>query len=435
MAGMDVLCSDKTDTLTLNKLTVDKNMIKTLRLQKETTKRARHLVVWGIEVEASEQRSSGAGKILASNSQILNLASNKSDIERMVHASNDKFACTGLRSLGVAYHEVPDGTKVSPGGPWEFVSIFPLFDPPRHDSAETIRKALDLGVSVKMITGDQLAIAKETGMRLGMGANMYLSTSLLGEHKDGSISKLPIDELIEKADGFAGVFPAPYKTINTNHQFNNLIDGAKRPAVRGRGVRSGGGGEELETGRIGGGEAGPPERPDGRRSRAWEKERGDWSTTCTFRIQHLHFMDLFTHTGTTAHSQSNQIVYLTHLAYTTQTSAEVLKISFLMPLALSPCLSLAARALYLASCCHSCSLPGEPLALASAGNQGNAYTKGCLIISRSSLSTPVLTINLLALTPFPYSIADLHSVKHKNNEPRMQNVQKYGVAVLHQLTR
>jgi H+-transporting ATPase len=48
---------------------------------------------------------------------------------------------------------VPAGTKDSPGGPWEFVGLLPLFDPPRHDSAETIRRALDLGVSVKMITG------------------------------------------------------------------------------------------------------------------------------------------------------------------------------------------------------------------------------------------------------------------------------------------
>ncbi|KAL2927097.1 ATPase 2 plasma membrane-type [Bienertia sinuspersici] len=48
----------------------------------------------------------------------------------------------------------------------------PLFDPPRHDSAETIRRALNLGVNVKMITGDQLAIGKETGRRLGMGTNM-----------------------------------------------------------------------------------------------------------------------------------------------------------------------------------------------------------------------------------------------------------------------
>jgi H+-transporting ATPase len=88
-----------------------------------------------------------------------------------------------------------------------------LFDPPRHDSAETIRRALNLGVNVKMITGDQLAIAKETGRRLGMGTNMYPSSSLLGQNKDASIAALPVDELIEKADGFAGVFPGIYLDI------------------------------------------------------------------------------------------------------------------------------------------------------------------------------------------------------------------------------
>lgn len=58
-----------------------------------------------------------------------------------------------------------------------------------------------------MITGDQLAIAKETGRRLGMGTNMYPSSVLLGDGKDALCSSLPVEELIEKADGFAGVFP------------------------------------------------------------------------------------------------------------------------------------------------------------------------------------------------------------------------------------
>lgn len=130
--------------------------------------------------------------------------------------------------------EVPERSKESAGAPWQFVGLLPLFDPPRHDSAETIRRALNLGVNVKMITGndvlvhcsiklqwtfnvwhmltralsgDQLAIAKETGRRLGMGTNMYPSASLLGQDKDASIAALPVEELIEKADGFAGVFP------------------------------------------------------------------------------------------------------------------------------------------------------------------------------------------------------------------------------------
>ncbi|XP_020518801.1 ATPase 10, plasma membrane-type isoform X3 [Amborella trichopoda] len=165
MAGMDVLCSDKTGTLTLNRLTVDKNLI-----------------------------------------EILSLCQEKHEIAGKVHAIIDKFAERGLRSLGVAYQMVPEKSKDSPGGPWMFCGLLPLFDPPRHDSAETIRRALSLGVCVKMITGDQLAIAKETGRRLGMGTNMYPASSLLGREKDEH-EILPMDELIEKADGFAGVFP------------------------------------------------------------------------------------------------------------------------------------------------------------------------------------------------------------------------------------
>ncbi|CAN1231734.1 Plasma membrane ATPase 4 [Linum grandiflorum] len=134
-------------------------------------------------------------------------APSRDDLRKKVHSVIEKFAERGLRSLGVARQEVPEKTKESAGGPWEFVGLLNLFDPPRHDSAETIRRALHLGVNVKMITGDQLAIGKETGRRLGMGTNMYPSAALLGEHKDPSIASLPVEELIEKADGFAGVFP------------------------------------------------------------------------------------------------------------------------------------------------------------------------------------------------------------------------------------
>ncbi|KAF1865737.1 hypothetical protein Lal_00021737 [Lupinus albus] len=139
--------------------------------------------------------------------QIIDLCNVRPDVKKKAHSIIDKFAERGLRSLAVAKQEVPEKTKESPGAPWQFVGLLPLFDPPRHDSAETIRRALHLGVNVKMITGDQLAIGKETGRRLGMGSNMYPSSSLLGEDKDASIAGLPIDELIEKADGFAGVFP------------------------------------------------------------------------------------------------------------------------------------------------------------------------------------------------------------------------------------
>ncbi|KAJ8452847.1 hypothetical protein Cgig2_014610 [Carnegiea gigantea] len=139
--------------------------------------------------------------------QIIELCNLAGEAKNKAHAVIDKFADRGLRSLAVAQQTIPEKTKDSKGGPWQFVALLPLFDPPRHDSAETIRRALSLGVNVKMITGDQLAIAKETGRRLGMGTNMYPSSSLLGQHKDESIAAIPVEELIEKADGFAGVFP------------------------------------------------------------------------------------------------------------------------------------------------------------------------------------------------------------------------------------
>ncbi|XP_047313608.1 plasma membrane ATPase 2-like [Impatiens glandulifera] len=125
----------------------------------------------------------------------------------------DKFADRGLRSLGVARQVVPGKSKDNAGSPWQFARLLPLFDPPRHDSAEAIRRALNLGVNVKMITSDQLAIVKETRRRLGMGTNMYPSATLLGQDKDSSIASLPVEELIEKVDGFVGVFPHKYEIV------------------------------------------------------------------------------------------------------------------------------------------------------------------------------------------------------------------------------
>ena len=111
-----------------------------------------------------------------------------------------------------------------------FVGLLPLFDPPRHDSAETIRRALHLGVNVKMITGDQLAIGKETGRRLGMGTNMYPSSSLLGQNKDSAIADIPIEELIEKADGFAGVFPGKRLTQSSITIYRGVTDPSRARA-------------------------------------------------------------------------------------------------------------------------------------------------------------------------------------------------------------
>ncbi|KAK9130496.1 hypothetical protein Sjap_010983 [Stephania japonica] len=247
MAGMDVLCSDKTGTLTLNKLTVDKTMIEVFvdnietdyvvlaaaRASRVENQDAIDTSIVGMLSDPREARegitevhflpfnpvekrtaityidSEGEWHRASKGApeQIIELCNLTGDANRRVHSIIDKFADRGLRSLGVAQQRVPEKNKESPGGPWQFLGLLPLFDPPRHDSAETIRRALNLGVNVKMITGDQLAIGKETGRRLGMGTNMYPSSALLGNNKDESIASIPVEELIEKADGFAGVFP------------------------------------------------------------------------------------------------------------------------------------------------------------------------------------------------------------------------------------
>ncbi|XP_052157606.1 ATPase 6, plasma membrane-type-like isoform X1 [Oryza glaberrima] len=246
MAGMDVLCSDKTGTLTLNKLTVDKTLIEVCskgvdkdmvllyaaRASRVENQDAIDTCIVNMLDDPKEARAGiqevhflpfnpvdkrtaityidGNGDwhrvSKGAPEQIIELCNMAADAEKKVHALIDSYADRGLRSLGVSYQQVPEKSKDSGGDPWQFIGLLPLFDPPRHDSAETIRRALHLGVNVKMITGDQLAIAKETGRRLGMGTNMYPSTTLLGD-KNSQVNGLPIDELIERADGFAGVFP------------------------------------------------------------------------------------------------------------------------------------------------------------------------------------------------------------------------------------
>jgi H+-transporting ATPase len=82
--------------------------------------------------------------------------------------------------------------------------MLPLFDPPREQAKATIASARKMGVSVKMVTGDQMAIAKETAKQLGMGTDIF-DASKLGDTKHHESTQSA--EAIEKADGFAQVFP------------------------------------------------------------------------------------------------------------------------------------------------------------------------------------------------------------------------------------
>ncbi|TYJ13821.1 hypothetical protein E1A91_A10G075900v1 [Gossypium mustelinum] len=263
MAGMDVLCSDKTGTLTLNKLTVDKSLVEVFtndvdkdmvillaaRASRVENQDAIDACIVGMLGDPKEARAgitevhffpfnpvdkrTAMTYIEADGSwhrvskgapeQIIDLCNLRDDVKRRAHDIIANFADRGLRSLAVARQTVKEKNKDAQGEAWEFVGILPLFDPPRHDSAETICRALNLGVNVKMITGDQLAIGKETGRRLGMGTNMYPSSALLGQNKGDTIDTIGVDELIEKADGFAGVFPEhKYEIVKRLQQRNHI---------------------------------------------------------------------------------------------------------------------------------------------------------------------------------------------------------------------
>lgn len=112
----------------------------------------------------------------------------------------NEFAKRGLRGLAVAISDGDENFKL--------IGLLPIFDPPREDTAETIKRAIELGVRVKMITGDQLEIAKETGRRLGMGDQMYVYEDLIRETKSNSPNnEEEIDRIVINADGFASVFP------------------------------------------------------------------------------------------------------------------------------------------------------------------------------------------------------------------------------------
>ena len=94
------------------------------------------------------------------------------------------------------------------GGAWEFLGLVSMFDPPRHDTKETIERAIALGVEVKMITGDHKAIGKDTARRLGMGTNI-LGTHIFQKVDTFGQSRGELDytDMVEHADGFAEVFP------------------------------------------------------------------------------------------------------------------------------------------------------------------------------------------------------------------------------------
>ena len=250
LAGVDVLCADKTGTLTQNKLTLgdpfgvnnipaaqvilagalasraDNNDTIDLAVlgglkneQALKTYQVGHFQPFDPVHKRTEADVKGpdgkAFKVTKGAPQvILALAANAGKVKPAVDKAVNEFAARGFRSLGVA--------RADGDGKWQFFGVLPLFDPPRDDAKSTIATAQQMGVKVKMVTGDALAIAQETAKKLGMGTNI-LDAGTLGDEKQQQTAA--VSESIERADGFAQVFP--------EHKFHIVDDLQKRGHIVG----------------------------------------------------------------------------------------------------------------------------------------------------------------------------------------------------------
>ncbi|GAM19113.1 hypothetical protein SAMD00019534_022880 [Acytostelium subglobosum LB1] len=254
LAGMDILCSDKTGTLTLNVLTVDTPICfgsatpeqvileaylacsegddrdaidvattnyaheKYPNLDYAQYQITKHFPFNPVDKKAMGLVRGPDGKEFKTAKGapqiILNESSNKDTLGEVITQEIENLAERGYRAIGVSHSYDAPHYKT-----WEFTGLIPLFDPPRHDTEDTIKRALEMGVRVKMITGDQLAIAKETARRLGMGGNMftvpYLKNNDLG---------MKSSDLIEMADGFAEMWPEhKYKVVHSLQKRKHIV--------------------------------------------------------------------------------------------------------------------------------------------------------------------------------------------------------------------
>jgi len=253
LAGVDVLCSDKTGTLTANQLSIrepyvaegqdvnwmmavaalasshnlksldpiDKVTILTVRRYPK----AREILGQGWRTEKFTPFDPVSKRITAvchmggdkyvcakgAPKAILNLSECDETTAALFREKAADFARRGFRSLGVAYQKND--------GPWILLGLLSMFDPPREDTAQTIVEAQQLGVPVKMLTGDAIAIAKETCKMLALGTKVYNSTKLI----HGGLSGTTQHDLVERADGFAEVFPEhKYQVVEMLQQRGHL---------------------------------------------------------------------------------------------------------------------------------------------------------------------------------------------------------------------
>jgi H+-transporting ATPase len=232
LAGMDVLFSDKTGTLTKNEISIAEigsyngftgndvifyAGLASLRLEQDPLDKAILDKIESSEVlslntsnykilkfnpfdpirkstESEIQYNNFRFKVSKGAPQvILSLLEDQEILKTKVERNVDHFATRGYRSLGVA--------KTDSNNDWQFMGLIALYDPPKKSSKKTIADAKSMGIDVKMITGDHIAIAKQIAKELDLSTNIKLPISFLDLPEDEAV------KVVEEASGFAEVFP------------------------------------------------------------------------------------------------------------------------------------------------------------------------------------------------------------------------------------
>ncbi|KWX67466.1 metal-transporting ATPase [Mycobacterium sp. NAZ190054] len=226
LGGVDVLCSDKTGTLTENRLTVTTSWVapgvdaaELLRTAAAASRaedndpidmavlaaagEAAPAVVEDFtpfdpvskRTEATVRGDDGRSATVSKGApQVISALCVHDPATGQIDGVVEGFADRGYRSLGVA--------RTDDAGDWRLLGVVALADPPREDSTATIRTAQQLGVEVKMVTGDQVAIGREIARQVGLGEHIVDAAALDADAGDDALAARVAD-----ADGFAQVFP------------------------------------------------------------------------------------------------------------------------------------------------------------------------------------------------------------------------------------
>ncbi|KZL18252.1 Magnesium-transporting ATPase, P-type 1 [Pseudovibrio axinellae] len=233
LAGVTVLCSDKTGTLTKNELALGKSLLFGATSEKELVVMAAlassaiekdvidHLIVSQADnqmldlykqntftpfdpvskrTEATVTGPEGSFKVTKGAPQVvIDLCNNSEADKTKARTAVHQFALKGLRALAIA--------KSGKSQEMQLLGILSLYDPPRDDSKAVVKETQDAGIIVKMVTGDDLAIGSEIAGQLGLGTSLKSAAQVFSKTTDMDHLPTSIRNEIVNADGFARVFP------------------------------------------------------------------------------------------------------------------------------------------------------------------------------------------------------------------------------------